>query len=51
MNNGCQLVRHGGNHDKWYSPKTGLFDYVPRHGSQELPVGMERKLRKRLLGE
>ncbi len=51
IENGCQLVRHGSGHDKWYSPKTGLYDFIPRHDSQELPTGMERKLRKRLLGD
>ena len=28
---GCSLVRHGGKHD-WYSnPKTGMSQPVPRH--------------------
>jgi predicted RNA binding protein YcfA (HicA-like mRNA interferase family) len=28
---GCELIRHGGNHD-WYSnPKTGVSQPVPRH--------------------
>lgn len=48
---GCFLVRSGANHDKWYSPITGLSDWVPRHQSKELGTGLERKLRKRLLGQ
>ena len=48
---GCRLVRHGGGHDIWISPITGLMDSVPRHGSQELQKGMERRLRRRLLGQ
>jgi mRNA interferase HicA len=28
---GCKFVRHGGNHD-WYSnPKTGISQPIPRH--------------------
>lgn len=33
---GCFVVRHGGNHDVWYSPITGLKCPVPRHGSREV---------------
>ena len=48
---GCQFVRHGGNHDLWYSPLTDMMDAVPRHDSRELPKGLEKKLRRTLLGE
>jgi len=27
----CQLVRHGGNHDWYRNPKTGVSQPVPRH--------------------
>ncbi len=28
---GCVLVRHGGNHDWYRNPKTGVSQPVPRH--------------------
>lgn len=28
---GCILSQHGSKHDKWINPKTGAYDYVPRH--------------------
>lgn len=33
---GCYVVRHGGNHDIWFSPTTKLKCPVPRHGSREV---------------
>lgn len=47
---GCSLVRHGGEHDIWYSPLTGLTERVPRHGSKEIHNGLLKSLEKRLLG-
>lgn len=35
----CYIVRHGANHDIWYSEITGKKFVVPRHGSKELPAG------------
>ena len=32
---GCYLVSHGANHDKWYSPITNRYFMLPRHASQE----------------
>jgi predicted RNA binding protein YcfA (HicA-like mRNA interferase family) len=29
--NGCVLIRHGGNHDWYRNPKTGFSQPVPRH--------------------
>lgn len=29
---GCVLIRHGGNHDWYNNPKTGVAQPVPRHG-------------------
>lgn len=43
---GCYITRNGGNHDIWYSPKTGDKMPIPRHGSHEVPKGMEKKIRK-----
>lgn len=48
---GCFKLREGSGHEKWYSPITGLSDFIPRHDSQELPKGLEVRLRKKLLGE
>ena len=47
---GCYVIRNGGDHDIWYSPITGKKRPVPRHGSQEVPIGLLRKLEKVLLG-
>ena len=47
---GCLIVRNGAEHDIWYSPITGLRASVPRHGSQEVPIGLLRKIEKDLLG-
>lgn len=47
---GCFKLREGGNHEIWYSPRTGKKATIPRHGSQELGKGIELRLRKRLLG-
>ena len=48
---GCSVLRHGANHDMWFSPLTGNRFPLLRHGRQEVPKGMERKARKVLLGE
>lgn len=47
---GCFVVRHGGNHDIWFSPVTGETSAVPRHGSQELHKGTLDSILKKLLG-
>ncbi len=47
---GCFLLRHGGDHDVWYSPITGLKMAVPRHGSKEVPMGTLKSLYRGLLG-
>jgi predicted RNA binding protein YcfA (HicA-like mRNA interferase family) len=36
--NGIRFVRHGGNHDKYYSPITGKTFPVPRN-KKEIPNG------------
>ena len=28
---GCELLRHGGKHEVYHNPKTGLSQPVPRH--------------------
>lgn len=47
---GCVLSRHGGSHDKWTNPKTGVSQFVPRH-SGEVPTGLADKLLKDLVGD
>jgi predicted RNA binding protein YcfA (HicA-like mRNA interferase family) len=39
LDSGCTLVRHGANHDIWYSPTTGKRFPVPRHASKEVASG------------
>jgi len=47
---GCFISRHGGSHDVWYSPITGLKAPVPRHGSHEVPKKTYDSIVERLLG-
>ena len=42
---GCIIIRHGGNHDVWRSPKTGKDFTVWRH-SKEIPTGTANKIMK-----
>ena len=44
--NGCYLVEHGKEHDKWFSPITNKYFMVPRHPSRELPTGTANKIMK-----
>lgn len=43
LEEGCEsrlyFVNHGKEHDVWYSPKTGKYFRVGRHGSQEIKGG------------
>lgn len=49
---GCYKVREGkGSHEIWSSPITGKEFSVPNHGSKEVGKGLEKKIRKELLGE
>lgn len=43
---GCYFVRHGGDHDRWYSPITNKKFSVPRHDNDDMGPDMEYKLRK-----
>lgn len=36
--NGCSLIRHGSNHDIWYSSVTGKHFTVPQH-KKEIKTG------------
>ena len=43
---GCSLLKHGSNHDIWYSPLTKNKFPVPRHQSHEVAKETERSIRK-----
>lgn len=43
---GCLKVKEGGEHETWYSPKTGKEFRVPRHQSKELPTGTANRIMK-----
>jgi predicted RNA binding protein YcfA (HicA-like mRNA interferase family) len=43
---GCELVRHGGKHDWYRNPTTGVSQPVPRH--REIPEGLARHIMRML---
>ena len=43
--NGCNLVEHGKEHDKYYSPVTGTCFRVPRH-KKEIATGTLNRILK-----
>jgi predicted RNA binding protein YcfA (HicA-like mRNA interferase family) len=43
---GCVLVRHGGRHDWYVNPTTGVSQPVPRH--REIKEGLARHIIKML---
>ncbi|MCD8010301.1 MAG: type II toxin-antitoxin system HicA family toxin [Lachnospiraceae bacterium] len=43
--NDCYIVRHGSNHDIWFSPVTGRQFAVPRH-KNEVKVGTAKNILK-----
>lgn len=45
--NGCYLVKHGANHDIWYSPITKKTFLVGRHPGQEIKKGTASAILKR----
>jgi len=47
---GCDLVQHGGRHDKWQNLETGESEWVPRHAG-EVPTGLAQKILKKLVGK
>lgn len=44
--NGCYLLEHGKEHDKWHSDITGKNFMVPRHGGKEIAVGTANRILK-----
>jgi predicted RNA binding protein YcfA (HicA-like mRNA interferase family) len=45
---GCILVRHGGRHDWWRNPRTGVSQPVPRH--REINEKLAQHILKKLRG-
>jgi predicted RNA binding protein YcfA (HicA-like mRNA interferase family) len=43
---GCVLVRHGGKHDWYRNPKTGVSQPIPRH--REIKEFLSRHILKKL---
>jgi mRNA interferase HicA len=39
---GCELVRHGGKHDWYRNPRTGVSQPVPRH--REIKESLARRI-------
>jgi len=39
---GCELVPHGGKHDWYRNPKTGVSQAVPRH--REIKEGLAKRI-------
>jgi mRNA interferase HicA len=39
---GCELIRHGGKHDWFRNPNTGVAQPVPRH--REIPEHLARRI-------
>jgi len=43
---GCKLIRHGGKHDWYQNPRTGMAQPVPRH--TEIKEHLARHILKKL---
>ena len=43
---GCVLVRHGGKHDWYRNPNTGIYQPIPRH--REIKEGIAKHIIKEL---
>lgn len=43
---GCVMIRHGGKHDWYQNPTTGMFQPIPRHN--EINEFLARQIIKRL---
>ena len=46
---GAKFVRHGGNHDWYQNPETGVFQAVPRHREVDEPLA--RSILRKLAGK
>jgi predicted RNA binding protein YcfA (HicA-like mRNA interferase family) len=45
---GCEFIRHGGNHDWYRNPRTGMAQPVPRH--REINDNLAKQVLKKLQG-
>lgn len=43
---GCYFLKHGGEHDTWFSPITGKKIRVPRHPHKEIPTGTAERIKR-----
>lgn len=43
---GCRFLKEGGEHETWYSPRSGKKIRVPRHQSKEVPTGTAERILK-----
>jgi predicted RNA binding protein YcfA (HicA-like mRNA interferase family) len=43
---GCKLIRHGGKHDWYQNPDTGMYQPIPRHS--EINEFLAKKIINRL---
>lgn len=48
---GCEIERNGKRHDIWVNQATGGRIAMPRHGTQEVPKGLLKKIEKELLNK
>jgi len=39
--NGCVLIRHGGRHDWYQNPRTGVCQPIPRHREIKEPIAKQ----------
>lgn len=45
---GCEIKRHGANHDIWQNTNNGKFTTVPRHSNEEVKIGTLKSIYKGL---
>ena len=45
---GAKFVSHGTRHDWYVNPKNGKHAQVPRHKTQEIPIGTQKDILKSL---
>jgi predicted RNA binding protein YcfA (HicA-like mRNA interferase family) len=46
IQNGCYLMKEGGNHSKWFSPITRRRFLLGRHKGEDVPKGTLNKILK-----
>lgn len=48
LKHGFVFVKHGGKHDEYYNPQTGISVQIERHWSQEVRKGLASRLKKQI---